>query len=49
MNVEKANIMVLEFISTHCKMVDDLKFGEPKGNDLNMIGLFKRLLVEARP
>jgi len=49
MSVEKANIMVLEFISTHCKLVEKQKFGEPKGNDLFMIGLFKKLLQEARP
>jgi len=49
MNVQEANIMVLDFISTHCKLVDKHSFGDPNGTDLYLIGLFRKLLVEARP
>ena len=49
MNVGEANIMVLEFITTHCRLVETMKFGTPKGQDLFMIGLFRKLLQEAKP
>jgi len=47
MKVDQANAMALDFLDTHCRLVESGKFGDPDPSDLYVLGLFKKTLTEA--